>query len=57
VRRRSVFGVIFGWALVMVGFVGAIPTLGVSGILALWGVFLMVPKHRCKDCGWKRRAV
>lgn len=57
VRRRSIFGVIFGWSLVMIGFVGAIPTLGVSGILALWGVFLMVPKHRCKDCGWKRRAV
>ena len=55
VRSRSFFGLVFGWALVMVGFVAAIPTLGVSCIVAIWGVFLMVPKHRCKDCGWKRR--
>lgn len=54
-RRRSIFGLGFGWALVMIGFLGAIPTLGVSIIAAIWGVFLMVPKHRCKDCGWKKR--
>jgi DNA-directed RNA polymerase subunit RPC12/RpoP len=55
IRKRSIFGVIIGWTFVMIGFLGAIPTLGVSIILGLWGVFLMVPKLRCKACGWKKR--
>jgi predicted RNA-binding Zn-ribbon protein involved in translation (DUF1610 family) len=55
IRKRSIFGVIFGWALVMIGFLGAIPTMGVSIIVGIWGVFMMVPKFRCKACGWKKR--
>jgi hypothetical protein len=55
VRKRSIFGIIFGWAMVMIGFLGAIPTLGVSIIVGLWGVFLMVPRLRCKSCGWNKR--
>ncbi len=40
----------------MVGFLAAFPTVCASFILAVWGVFLMLPRHRCKDCGWKKRA-
>ncbi|MFP4598415.1 MAG: hypothetical protein ACOC9W_01905 [Persicimonas sp.] len=46
---------IFGWLLIMVGFLAFFPTLGVSFIAAVFGVFLMVPRHRCSDCGWNRR--
>ncbi len=54
-KKRSFFGVIFGWLLIMVGFLAFFPTLGVSFIAAVFGVFLMVPRHRCSDCGWNRR--
>ncbi|TDP73579.1 hypothetical protein [Bradymonas sediminis] len=54
--RRSIIGVVFGWILVTVGFLAAFPTMCISFILSIWGVFLIMPKHRCKDCRWKTRA-
>jgi len=48
-------GVLGGWCLVVVGFLAAFPTMCISFILSIWGVFLILPKHRCKDCDWKAR--
>lgn len=56
VTGRSIFGVVMGAILVLVGFLAAFPTLCASFILSVWGVFMMSPRHRCKSCGWKKRA-
>ena len=55
VRRRSWIGFPIGAVLLMVGFLAAIPTLGFSFVVSLYGVFLMVPRTRCRKCGWKKR--
>lgn len=56
-RGRSLPGLIFGALLVLFGFLAFFPTLGVSFIAAIFGVFMMVPRHRCDECGWSRRAL
>jgi hypothetical protein len=49
--------VIFGSLLVLIGFLAFFPTLGISFIAAVFGVFMIVPRHRCKDCGWSERTL
>ena len=45
-----------GIVIVFLGSAVAIPTFGLSLIVVIWGVFLTLPKHRCKDCGWSQKA-
>lgn len=54
-RRRSAVGFAFGAILLMLGFLVALPTLGASMILCVVGVFMMVPRTRCPECGWSKR--
>ena len=54
-RGRSATGFVAGALLVLIGFLGFLWTLGLSFVLALWGVFLMVPHTKCRACGWKMR--
>lgn len=55
-RSRSLFGFVAGALLVLFGFLAFFPTLGVSFIAAVFGVFMMMPRHRCGECGWNERA-
>lgn len=31
----------------------ALPTLGVSVVPMIWGIFLILKRPRCQDCGWE----
>ncbi len=53
-RRR--LGSLLGIVIVFLGSAIAIPTFGLSLIAVIWGVFLTLPYHRCKDCGWTQKA-
>lgn len=53
---RRPIGYPVGALFVLIGFLAALPTLGFSFILTLFGVFLMVPRTRCRDCGYSERS-
>ncbi|MEZ4460291.1 MAG: hypothetical protein R3E66_11310 [bacterium] len=42
-----------GALMVFVSFLLFLPTLGVSFILGVYGVFMMVPRAECPSCDWK----
>jgi len=52
-KRRSIFRILLGMVLIFLGIVFAIPTVGLSLVLLLWGVFLTAPRPACAECGWK----
>ena len=52
VIRRSWPRVFAGIFIVLAMGLIAVPTLGVSLIFMLWGVFLIKERPICQDCGW-----
>lgn len=54
-RGRSLFRALGGFAIVIICGLLALPTLGVSLIFMIWGVFLILERTTCRDCGWSKR--
>jgi hypothetical protein len=50
--KRTLWRLLLGAALVFLSFLLFFPTVGVSFILGIYGVFLMVPRRECAQCGW-----
>ena len=53
VRGRAWVRATLGVGIVILGCALAIPTLGGSLVLTLWGVFLVIERTRCRECGWR----
>lgn len=51
---RALWRLLVGGPIALVGLALALPTLGVTLVLFIWGVFIVQPRKRCTRCGWKQ---
>lgn len=52
-RGRAWLRALGGFVIVILGCLFAIPTLGLSLVFTLWGVFLIIERTTCRECGWQ----
>lgn len=51
-ERRPIWKLLMGAFLVLMAFLLFLPTIGVSFILGVYGVFMMIPRRECVACQW-----